>query len=187
MGLSYSSLQTLSRAELWEYQALTFLTTMEIQCIHEAFLKLTRGATEGEAQFLKSEQVSNIPALRVNPFRDKICKVFSTHENGLFSFEDFLDLFSAFSETASLSVKIDYAFQIFDLNDNNYIDQEDIRNIILRLTNGLMDEANILTLTLNILNEGDLNNDGMLSFSEFESVVCRLPDFQKAFTIRFRE
>lgn len=52
---------------------------------------------------------------QVNPFRDKICKVFSTHENGLFSFEDFLDLFSAFSETASLSVKIDYAFQIFGM------------------------------------------------------------------------
>ncbi|XP_078255788.1 uncharacterized protein LOC144593702 isoform X3 [Rhinoraja longicauda] len=64
MGLSPSLLHHFSRAELWEYQALTFLTTMEIQSIHEAFLKLTHGAIEGEEQFLTSEQVSNIPALR---------------------------------------------------------------------------------------------------------------------------
>ncbi|XP_051880859.1 calcium and integrin-binding family member 4-like [Pristis pectinata] len=147
--------------------------------IHKAFLNLTHGATDNEEQFLTSEQVSNIPALRVNPFRDQICKVFSTNKNGLFSFEDFLEMFSAFSANASLAVKIDYAFQIFDLNGNNYIDQEDIRNVILRLTNGLMDEPNIVDLTQNILDEGDLNNDDMLSFVEFESMIGRSPDFQK--------
>ncbi|XP_072411290.1 calcium and integrin-binding family member 4-like isoform X3 [Chiloscyllium punctatum] len=84
---------------------------------------------------------------QVNPFKDQICKVFSRNEQGLFSFEDFLEMISTFSENASLSVKIDYAFRIYDLNGNNYIDQEDIRHIIFRLTNGSMDEADISTLT----------------------------------------
>ncbi|XP_072911477.1 calcium and integrin-binding family member 4-like [Hemitrygon akajei] len=155
--------------------------------IHKAFIDLTQGATDNGEPVLTSEQVSNIPALRVNPFRDQICKVFSTNEEGLFSFEDFLEMFSVFSANASLAVKTDYAFRIFDLNGNGYIDEEDIRNIILRLTNNLMDEPNIVDLTYNILDEGDLNNDGMLSFVEFESVIDRSSDFQKSFTIRFFE
>ncbi|XP_072136929.1 calcium and integrin-binding family member 4-like [Mobula birostris] len=139
---------------------------------------------------LKSDGLSDIKynyLKQVNPFRDQICKVFSTNEDGLFSFEDFLEMFSVFSANASLAVKTDYAFRIFDLNGNGYIDEEDIRNIVLRLTNGLMDEPNIVVLTYNILDEGDLNNDGMLSFVEFESIIDRSPDFQKSFTIRFCE
>ncbi|XP_067841389.1 calcium and integrin-binding family member 4-like [Heptranchias perlo] len=115
----------------------------------------------------------------VNPFGDQICKVFSINQNGLFSFDDFLEMMSVFSENASLAVKIDYAFRIYDLNGNNYIDQEDIRHIILRLTNRVMDELNILSLTHYILDEADLNNDGMLSFVEFEHVMSKSPDFQK--------
>uniref|UniRef100_UPI00398E4C85 calcium and integrin-binding family member 4-like n=1 Tax=Pristiophorus japonicus TaxID=55135 RepID=UPI00398E4C85 len=142
--------------------------------VHQTFLNLAR-----DSQYLTSEQVRSIPAIKVNPFGDQICKVFSTDKDGLFSFDDFLEMMSAFSENAPLTVKIDYAFRIYDFNDNNYIDEQDIRNIILRLTNGLMDEANILVLIQYILAEADLNNDGMLSFVEFENVISKSPDFQK--------
>ncbi|XP_059501676.1 calcium and integrin-binding family member 4-like [Stegostoma tigrinum] len=120
---------------------------MEIQNVHQKFLQLADEVIDYKTQHITSEQVSSIPAIKVNPFKDQICKVFSRNEQGLFSFEDFLEMISTFSENASLAVKIDYAFRIYDLNQNNYIDQEDIRHIILRLTNGYMDEADILTLT----------------------------------------
>ncbi|XP_041043948.1 calcium and integrin-binding family member 4-like [Carcharodon carcharias] len=120
---------------------------MEIQHVRQKFIQLAGEVTDFKTHVITSEQVSSIPAIKVNPFRDQICKVFSWNEDGLFSFDEFLEMMSAFSENASLSVKADYAFRIYDLNGNNYIDQEDIRNIILRLTNGMIDERNILTLT----------------------------------------
>ncbi|XP_067884676.1 calcium and integrin-binding family member 4-like [Heterodontus francisci] len=120
---------------------------MEIQNVHQKFLNLASEVTDNKELYLTSEQVRNIPAIKLNPFGDQICKVFSRNEEGLFSFDDFLEMMSVFSENASLSVKTDYAFQIYDLNGNNYIDQEDIRAIILRLTNRMMDEINILALT----------------------------------------
>ncbi|XP_072411280.1 calcium and integrin-binding family member 4-like isoform X2 [Chiloscyllium punctatum] len=141
----------LTTEDLWDYQALTFLTTIEIQNVHQKFLQLADEVIDYKTQHITSEQVSSIPAIKVNPFKDQICKVFSRNEQGLFSFEDFLEMISTFSENASLSVKIDYAFRIYDLNGNNYIDQEDIRHIIFRLTNGSMDEADISTLTHYIL------------------------------------
>ncbi|XP_038654718.1 calcium and integrin-binding family member 4-like [Scyliorhinus canicula] len=142
-------------------------------------MQLAGEVTDFKTQVITSAQVSSIPAIKVNPFKDQICKVFSWNKEGLFSFEEFLEMMSVFSENASLSIKTDYAFRIYDLNGNDYIDQEDLRNIILRLTNEMMDEANISVLIHYILDEGDLNNDGMLSFSEFKNVIERSPDFQK--------
>lgn len=50
-----------------------------------------------------------------NPFRKRICNVFSTseHKDGSLTFEDFLDLLSAFSDSATLEIKSHYAFRIF--------------------------------------------------------------------------
>ena len=39
--------------------------------------------------------------LQVNPFRDRICKVFSSSGDGALTFEDFLDMMSVFSEAVS--------------------------------------------------------------------------------------
>lgn len=51
------------------------------------------------------------PHPQVNPFRDRICRVFS--HNNVFSFEDVLGMASVFSEQACPSLKIEYAFRIY--------------------------------------------------------------------------
>ncbi|XP_060025857.1 calcium and integrin-binding family member 4 [Lagenorhynchus albirostris] len=62
--------------------------------------------------------------LEVNPFRDRICGVFS-HDDA-FSFEDVRGTASVFSEQACPSLKIEYAFRIYDFNENGFIDEEDL-------------------------------------------------------------
>ncbi|XP_049984525.1 calcium and integrin-binding family member 4 [Alexandromys fortis] len=117
--------------DLDEYQALTFLTRNEILCIHKTFLKLCPSRKHYKEVTLTMDQVSSLPALRVNPFRDRICRVFS--HNGVFSFEDVLGMASVFSEQACPSLKIEYAFRIYDFNENGFIDEEDLQKIVLRL------------------------------------------------------
>ncbi|XP_061289048.1 calcium and integrin-binding family member 4 isoform X3 [Bos javanicus] len=97
--------------DLEEYQALTFLTRNEILCIHDSFLKLCPPGKYYKEATLTVDQVSSLPALRVNPFRDRICRVFS--HNNVFSFEDVLGMASVFSEQACPSLKIEYAFRIY--------------------------------------------------------------------------
>lgn len=58
-------------------------------------------------------KILQYPELRVNPFRDRICKVFSSSNDGDCTFEDFLDMMSVFSETAPKAVKAEHAFRIF--------------------------------------------------------------------------
>jgi Ca2+-binding EF-hand superfamily protein len=48
-----------------------------------------------------------------NPFRQRICQVFSRDGKGNLTFEDFLDLLSVFSEQAPRDIKVFYAFKIY--------------------------------------------------------------------------
>ena len=61
-------------------------------------------------------KILQYPELRVNPFGDRICKIFSSNHNGDFSFEDFLDMMSVFSAAAPKAVKAEHAFRIFGKN-----------------------------------------------------------------------
>ncbi|XP_022260258.1 calcium and integrin-binding family member 4 isoform X1 [Canis lupus baileyi] len=204
--------------DLEEYQALTFLTRNEILCIHDTFLKLCPPGKYYKEATLTTDQVSSLPALRVNPFRDRICKVFS--HNNVFSFEDVLSMASVFSEQACPSLKIDDASlskksssftpptpvghefahlehlgmpvplslepSYSDFNENGFIDEEDLQRIVLRLLNSDDVSEDLLTdLTNHVLNESDLDNDNMLSFSEFEHAMAKSPDFMNSFRIHF--
>ena len=51
--------------------------------------------------------------IQENPFKKRICRVFSEDGTGDMSFDDFLDMFSVFSEGAPRSVKANYAFRIY--------------------------------------------------------------------------
>ena len=50
---------------------------------------------------------------QVNPFKDRICDVFSSTDDGNMTFEDFLDMMSVFSDGAPKNVKVEYAFRIY--------------------------------------------------------------------------
>ena len=52
-----------------------------------------------------------------------VCQVFSTNEDWSVSFEDFLDMFSVFSELASWDLKETYVFHIYDFDQDNFIDK----------------------------------------------------------------
>nr|XP_058934537.1 calcium and integrin-binding family member 4 isoform X2 [Kogia breviceps] len=111
--------------------------------IHNSFLKLCPPGKYYKEATLTMDQVSSLPALRVNALRDRICRVFS-HNDG-FSFEDVLGMASVFSEQACPSFKLEYAFRIYDFNENGFIDGEDLQRIILRPLNSDNVSEDLLT------------------------------------------
>lgn len=48
-----------------------------------------------------------------NPFKRRICQVFSHDGSGNMTFDDFLDMLNCFSENAPRDVKVYYAFKIY--------------------------------------------------------------------------
>ncbi|KAJ8393156.1 hypothetical protein AAFF_G00068390 [Aldrovandia affinis] len=187
MGTTASQL---SKDLLSEYQELTFLTKQEILLAHTRFTELVAKEERSSLSLrIPMEKILTMPELKSNPFRKRICYVFSTSErkDGSLTFEDFLDLLSAFSDSATLEIKSHYAFRIFDFDDDGTLDCGDLENLVNCLT-GETDDTRLTPdemrqLINNILEESDIDKDGTVNLSEFQHVISRSPDFVSSFKI----
>ncbi|NP_001290618.1 calcium and integrin-binding protein 1 [Esox lucius] len=187
MGTTASQLE---KDLLSEYQELTFLTKQEILLAHKRFSELL----SKEDRTLHNPRVPmvkiiSLPELKSNPFKKRICHVFSTSDtkDGSLTFEDFLDLLSAFSDSATLEIKSHYAFRIFDFDDDGTLDSGDLEKLVNCLT-GETDDTRLTPeemrqLISNILEESDIDKDGTVNLSEFQHVISRSPDFVSSFKI----
>ncbi|XP_042659896.1 calcium and integrin-binding protein 1 [Tyto alba] len=185
------SASLLPQEALGEYEELTFLSKQEILLAYKRFSELLpkeeRGSA-GSARVPKS-QILTLPELRANPFQHQICHVFSTSGNGdgSMSFEDFLDMLSVFSDSATVNIKSYYAFRIFDFDADGILDRKDLEKVVNCLT-GQGEESRLSTaemeqLIQNILDESDIDRDGTINLSEFQHTVSRSPDFASSFKI----
>ncbi|XP_076039720.1 calcium and integrin-binding family member 2-like [Oratosquilla oratoria] len=175
-----------SETELEDYQDLTYFTKKEILYAHKRFKELApEKVGHNRNSKLPMEKLRTLPELRANPFAERICLVFSSTKDGDCTFEDFLDMMSVFSDAAPKSVKAKYAFRIFDFDGDDYLGRGDLQETITRLIapqnfNG----EDMETLISRVLQEADLDDDGMLAYAEFEHVISKSPDFANSFRIR---
>lgn len=172
--------------EMDAYEELTFFSRSDILKVYERFKTLAKEKTVDQNVRLDEEEICRLPELKVNPFKDRICKIFSSSNDGSMSFEDFLDMMSVFSDNAPRSLKAEYAFKIYDFDEDNLISSKDLVEIIQRITtvesssDSLSDEE-MQQLIDNIFEEADLDDDDHLSFQEFEHVLSKAPDFTRSF------
>uniref|UniRef100_A0A8C8Y7V2 Calcium and integrin-binding protein 1 n=1 Tax=Panthera leo TaxID=9689 RepID=A0A8C8Y7V2_PANLE len=178
----------LSKELLAEYQDLTFLTKQEILLAHRRFCELLppehRSTEESLQTRVSLEQILSLPELKANPFKERICRVFSTSPaRDSLSFEDFLDLLSVFSDTATPDLKSHYAFRIFDFDDDGTLNREDLSQLVNCLTgpgdDTRLSASEMKQLIDNILEESDIDRDGTINLSEFQHVISRSPDFAR--------
>ncbi|KAJ8726071.1 hypothetical protein PYW07_000769 [Mythimna separata] len=173
--------------ELQDYEDLTYFTKKEVLYAHQKFKALApEKVGHNKNAKLPMLKILQYPELRVNPFRDRICKVFSSSNDGDCTFEDFLDMMSVFSEMAPKAVKAEHAFRIFDFDGDDMIGVSDLREVIERLCGPelKLGDSEIQQLVQNVLEEADLDDDGALSFAEFEHIIDKSSDFCHAFRIR---
>ena len=58
-----------------------------------------------------------------------MCKVFSSDGTGDMTFEDFLDMMSVFSDNAPKNVKVEYAFRIYDFDNDDMLSNSDLEEV----------------------------------------------------------
>nr|ACO15492.1 Calcium and integrin-binding protein 1 [Caligus clemensi] len=187
MGGSNSS--SLKKEQIAEYELLTFLRPREIVKAHSLFKSLSilpppTNSRDPSTKIPAEDVINKIPELRYNPFAPRICEVFSSSKDRKISFEDFLDMLSVFSERATLSVKTAYAFRIYDFNNDGVLCRRDLEEIVRLLVTTdeqrLRDE-DMKRVTDNVLKEVDVDEDGFISFPEFDHAISKCPDFLLTF------
>lgn len=89
-------------------------------------------------------------------------------------------MMSVFSDQAPKSVKAEHAFRIFDFDGDDMLSKNDLKQVIQRLIGSAnFSDLDMEQLIQNILDEADLDDDGSLSFAEFEHVIDKSSDFTK--------
>jgi len=181
-----------SQEEIELYMDLTYFSRRQILLCFERFLDLAPNDDAKHAIIhdkrnarLEKTDLERFDEIRVNPFRDRILKVFSSNDDCSFTFDDFVDMMSVFSEAAPRSLKAEYAFRIYDFNDDDTIDAEDIKEVVNCITGeqNQLSKEDVELLVKLILREGDLDDDNALSFDEFHNVITKSPDFMHSFRI----
>ncbi|CAF3459531.1 unnamed protein product [Rotaria socialis] len=184
--------------ELRDYQTLTFLSRQGIIEVVKRFIQLTQrnrhNAKIHELRLSKNHAI-DIPELRENPFRKRIVEVFSSQPDGSLSVEDFLDMMSVFSQNAPKSVKVSYAFKIYQgigarhstADDgapiSNAIDVKDVKEIVRRLSGKQFNDRDLTKIAEAVINEVDLRGDKIITAEIFEYFLSNVPDFPSTFVI----
>ncbi|CAF1161459.1 unnamed protein product [Rotaria sordida] len=191
----------LSDEDLHDYQTLTFLSRQEILQVLKRFIQVTSTSNRHEGIFerrLSKKQATKLAELRENPFRERIVEVFSSHRDDSLSFEDFLDMMSVFSEHAPKSVKVSYAFKIYqgintkhrpenEVATPDAIDLYDIKEIIDRLSGKQFNDVDLTKIAEAVINEVDLRADKKITAEIFEYFLSNVPDFPSSFVIKLND
>ncbi|XP_012136366.1 calcium and integrin-binding protein 1 isoform X2 [Megachile rotundata] len=112
-------------------------------------------------------------------------EVLHSSQDGDCTFEDFLDMMSVFSDAAPKAVKAEHAFRIFDFDGDDMLGIGDLRQVVDRLTvPQRLNETNMQQVLQYILDEADLDDDGALSFAEFEHIIEKSSDFCKLYRVK---
>ena len=141
----------------------------------------------------------NFLSSQENPFKRRICQVFSHDGSGNMTFDDFLDMLNCFSENAPRDVKVYYAFKIYgkywlnlvshwilwkifrwpnlDYDGDHFITAYDIEQTTAALTRNELTPEEIAVVCDKVLEEANNDDDGKVSLSEFQAVISRAPDF----------
>ncbi|XP_066995493.1 calcium and integrin-binding family member 2 [Anabrus simplex] len=186
-----NKLVTFTEEQFEDYQDCTFFTRKEILRVHKRFREVSpelvpkcMTGNEPVTIHVPREKIEMLPELRENPFRQRICEVFSRDGKGNLSFEDFLDLLSVFSEQAPRDIKVFYAFKIYDFDGDQHLGPNDLEQTLRLLTHNELTPEEMLQVCEKVVEESDVDGDGKLSFMEFEHVITRAPDFLSTFHIR---
>ncbi|CAH0561908.1 unnamed protein product [Brassicogethes aeneus] len=187
-----NKLVTFTDQQLENYQDCTFFTRKDILRVYKRFREVRpdlvpKRMKQNEPITVKiplADSIEKLTELRENPFRKRICEVFSRDGKGNLSFEDFLDLLSVFSEQAPRDIKVFYAFKIYDFDSDQHIGPNDIDQALALLTRQELMPEEKQQIIEKVIEEADVDGDGKLSYMEFDHVITRAPDFLSTFHIR---
>jgi len=158
MGANTSALLS---EEIEEIAKESHLTSKEIKRLYKRFQKLDRNSSGT----IESEELYMIPELAMNPLVPRIVSLF----DGV-NFRQFVSLLSVFSATAPKHEKIDFAFRIYDVDNDGVISLNDLVDLLRMMVGNNLDTATLEEIAKATIQASDSNQDDKVSKEEFTTV-----------------
>ncbi|KAI8900411.1 hypothetical protein BC833DRAFT_276272 [Globomyces pollinis-pini] len=117
--------------------------------------------------FLTLKDLQTLPELAVNPLANRITTVFLNDRQYL-TFRDFVIALSPFSKTAKRDIKLEFAFKVYDVDQDGKISYDDLFLMLKTMVGNSLNDSQIVNVVEQTLLDADSNQDGAISFDEFK-------------------
>jgi Ca2+-binding EF-hand superfamily protein len=117
---------TLRKEELEKLQEMTHFDQKELTAMYKQFRKETPQGAINKSEF---KEVMKQMGVVDNFLQDLIFNVFDGNKDGTINFQEFVRALSVMTR-GTPDEKLDFAFQMYDINNNGYITKDDITRIM---------------------------------------------------------
>merc|ERR1712137_1398984 len=165
MGANTSNLRP---EEIDELQADTSLKRAEIVRLYRRFQRLDR---EGYGT-ISTDAFPSIPELSMNPLIMRVIRIFDGNNDDNVDFRQFATTLSIFSRNAPKEQKMEFVFKVFDMDNDGYITQHDIEQVLkMMIGPQIISPQDLDRIAAETIRESDKNGDGKITLDEFYEVL----------------
>eukprot|EP01129_Flabellula_baltica_P016589 TRINITY_DN892_c0_g1_i2.p1 TRINITY_DN892_c0_g1~~TRINITY_DN892_c0_g1_i2.p1 ORF type:complete len:156 (+),score=39.09 TRINITY_DN892_c0_g1_i2:45-512(+) len=152
MGLTNSNLR---EEDIEEMQKVSNFSASEIKQLYKRFKRLDRDdtGTIGTDEFLC------IPELAMNPLAMRVISLFETDRSGRVNFQQFVQTLSVFSLKGTEEEKIKFAFRIYDLNDDGFIDQDELFEVLKMMVGNNLKDRQLWQIVHKTMADSDIDGE----------------------------
>ena len=115
----------------------------------------------------------------------RVIAVLDRNKDGNISFLEFVQGLNSLSAGASQQDKLRFAFQIYDINNDGFISNGELFEVLKMMVGGNLNDVQLQQLVDRTIVKADTDFDGKISFDEF-CVMVRDLDVVEKLTINYQ-
>ena len=120
-----------------------------------------------------------------NPLVKRVIAVLDRNNDGNISFLEFVQGLNSLSAGASQQDKLRFAFQIYDINNDGFISNGELFQVLKMMVGTNLNDVQLQQLVDRTIVKADTDFDGKISFEEF-CVMVRDLDVVEKLTINYQ-
>ncbi|KAL3570556.1 hypothetical protein D5086_027805 [Populus alba] len=164
-------------------------TVSEVEALHQLFKKLSSSVI-GDG-FISKEDLQF--ALfrnnnKKNLFANRMFDLFDVKCDGVIEFGEFVQSLGVFHPNSPVEEKIYFAFRLYDLRQTGFIEQEELKEMVVALLQEsdleLSDDV-VQTIVDKTFSDADSKGDGKIDPEEWKEFVLKNPSIIKNMTLPF--
>ncbi|KAH0483263.1 MAG: uncharacterized protein KVP18_000573 [Porospora cf. gigantea A] len=109
-----------------------------------------------------------------NPLVKRVIGIFDTDNDGKVSFIEFLVGLSKLASGTEELFKIQFAFDIYDMNRDGFISNGELFKVMKMMIGNNLSDKQLQQLVDRTMIEADTNYDGRISFMEFQEMCSHM-------------
>ncbi|KJE88720.1 calcineurin b subunit [Capsaspora owczarzaki ATCC 30864] len=117
------------------------------------------------------DEFLSLPELNQNPLVSRIIATLDRDGGGDVDFQEFIESLSIFAGKADKQAKLQFAFQIYDIDRDGFISNGELYQVLKMMVGTNLKEGQLQQIVDKTIMYADKDNDGKISFEEFCSVI----------------